>query len=75
MANGLLILALLIIAAILGALWGLWRGEKRNDELRKKNLELYRGLKSEQESNRMLRKWALFYRRKALTDDLYHKEK
>lgn len=25
MANGLLVLALLIIAAILGALWGLWR--------------------------------------------------
>jgi len=56
MANGLLVLALLIIAVILGALWGLWYGERKNDELRKKNLELYRALKSEAESNRMLRK-------------------
>jgi len=75
MDNNLFFLALIIIAAILGALWGLWRGERRNTELRRKNIELYRGLKSEQESNRMLRKWALFYRRKALTDDLYHKER
>jgi hypothetical protein len=62
MIERILYLASLIVAAACGAIWGLWRGEKNNEWLRRKNEHLNRTLEAELKANESLRRWLRYYR-------------
>jgi hypothetical protein len=62
MVDGIVFLISVVIAAACGAIWGLWRGEKNNSWLKKKNEALNQALESERKGNESLRKWLKFYR-------------
>jgi len=64
MIDGIVFLVSVVIAAICGAIWGLWQGEKNNSWLKKKNEALNQALESERKANESLRKWLKFYREK-----------
>jgi len=55
MVDGIVYLASVVIAAVCGAIWGLWRGEKSNIWLRQKNQALNQALESERKANEILR--------------------
>ena len=57
MIDGIVFLVSVVIAAICGAIWGLWQGEKNNSWLKKKNEALNQALESERKENKALRKW------------------
>jgi hypothetical protein len=62
MVDGIVFLISVVIAAVCGAIWGLWQGEKNNSWLKKKNEALNQALESERKANEALRKWLKFYR-------------
>jgi len=64
MIDGIVFLISVVIAAVCGAIWGLWQGEKNNSWLKKKNEALNQALESERKANELLRKWLKFYREK-----------
>jgi len=64
MVDGIVFLISVVIAAVCGAIWGLWQGEKNNSWLKKKNEALNQALESERKANELLRKWLKFYREK-----------
>ena len=64
MVDGIVFLISVVIAAVCGAIWGLWQGEKNNSWLKKKNEALNQALESERKANESLRKWLKFYREK-----------
>jgi hypothetical protein len=57
MISGIVFLVSVIVAAGCGAIWGLWRGEKNNEWLKRKNEFLYHVLEVERKRNEALRKW------------------
>jgi hypothetical protein len=62
MVDGIVFLISVVIAAVCGAIWGLWQGEKNNSWLKKKNEALNQALESERKASEALRKWIKFYR-------------
>jgi hypothetical protein len=62
MVDGIVFLISVIVAAVCGAVWGLWQGEKSNTRLKQKNKALNQALESERLANESLRKWLKFYR-------------
>ena len=64
MVDGIVFLISVVIAAVCGAIWGLWQGEKNNSWLKKKNEALNQALESERKANEALKKWIKFYREK-----------
>jgi len=64
MVDGIVFLVSVVIAAVCGAIWGLWRGEKNNEWLRRKNEFLNRALESELKANESLQRWLSYYRDK-----------
>jgi len=62
MVDGIVFLISVVIAAACGAIWGLWRGEKNNEWLKRKNEFLNQALESERKASESLRKWLKFYR-------------
>jgi len=64
MVDGIIYLISVIVAAVCGAIWGLWRGEKNNEWLKRKNEFLNRALESELKANESLQRWLRYYRDK-----------
>jgi hypothetical protein len=64
MVDGIVFLISVVIAAVCGAIWGLWQGEKNNSWLKKKNEAINQALESERKANEALKKWIKFYREK-----------
>jgi hypothetical protein len=62
MVDGIVFLISVAIAAVCGAIWGLWRGEKNNEWLKRKNEYLNRALESELKANESLKRWLRYYR-------------
>jgi hypothetical protein len=62
MVDGIIFLISVVIAAVCGAIWGLWQGEKNNSWLKKKNEALNQALESERKASESLRKWLRYYR-------------
>jgi len=62
MVDGIIFLISVVIAAVCGAIWGLWRGEKNNEWLKRKNEYLNRALESELKANESLQRWLRYYR-------------
>jgi len=62
MVDGIIFLVSVVIAAICGAIWGLWQGEKNNEWLKRKNEFLTRALEAELKANESLQRWLRYYR-------------